>query len=158
MDRSYHFKVYAGYHQFYLSKDEESLIGSGADSFWTTENIRKLLATGPGLVGVGTGTFGEVPVNVRVAHGAPEDELNGWDHVAEASIDLSSGKLLVTGCPNGPAGHIFLEPGSYRVRIYSGKLDTAREHQGKDYYRIVLWDAAPAAPLVLKQWPPALSF
>ncbi len=158
MDRSYHFVVYAGYHQFYLSRDEESLIGSGADSFWTTENIRKLLATGPGLVGVGTGTFGKVPVSVRVAEAAPEDDFTGWDHVTEASLDLCSGRLLITGCPNGPAGHIRVEPGVYRVRIHCGKLDTVREDRGDDHYRIVVWNSPSSVPQVLKQWPTALTF
>jgi hypothetical protein len=158
MDQSYHFTVYAGYHQFYLSSDEESLVGSGADSFWTGENIRRLLATGPGLVGIGTGTYGEVPVSIHLAGRRPAEEVDPWDHVAETCIDLSTGFLHVTGCPDGHAGVVKVEPGTYRVRVYAGKLDTVENEQGEDYYRIVLWNDTPCSPRVLKQWPTALRF
>lgn len=158
MDRSYQLTVYAGYHQFYLSSDEESLIGSGADSFWTGENIRKLLATGPGLVGIGTATYGDVPVAIHLGIAGPPEDLGGWDHVAETSIDLSSGMLHVTGCPDGPAGLINVKPGIYRVRVYSGNLESVVDEQGEDYYRIVLWNDKPGPPRVLKQWPTALRF
>ncbi|PKN66849.1 MAG: hypothetical protein CVU57_04610 [Deltaproteobacteria bacterium HGW-Deltaproteobacteria-15] len=158
MDRSYHYTVYAGYHQFYLSRDEDSLVGSGAASFWTRETIRKLLATGPGLVGIGTGTYGDVPVSIHLAGGDPKDDLTGWDHVAETWIDLCSGRLHVIGCPDDPAGLIELEPGIYRVRVYSAKLDTIENQRGEDYYRIVMWSDAPCPPRVLKQWPTALTF
>jgi hypothetical protein len=158
MDRSYFFRVYAGYHQFYLSSDEESLIGTGADSFWTGESIRKMLATGPGLVGIGTGTYGDVPVSIQLATSSPQEDLGKWDHVAETFIDLGSGRLHVTGCPDGPAGLIKVEPGIYRVRVYSGKLDTVEDEQGEDYYRIVIWNDTPCQPRVLKQWPTALAF
>ncbi|RJR47473.1 MAG: hypothetical protein C4576_09635 [Desulfobacteraceae bacterium] len=158
MDQSYHYTVYAGYHQFYLSRDEESLIGSGADSFWNKENIQRLLATGPGLVGIGTGSYGEVPVSIHLAEGDPGDDLAGWDHVAETFIDLHSGRLHVTGCPDDPAGLINLKPGVYRVRVYAAKLDTIDNGQGEDYYRIVIWSDTPCPPRVLKQWPTALTF
>jgi len=158
MDRTYHFTVFAGYHQFYLSSDEESLIGCGADTFWTGENIRKLLATGPGLVGIGTGTYGEVPVAIELAHQSPREDLSEWDHVAETCIDLNSGRLHVTGCPDGPAGLIRVKPGIYRVRVYAGNLNRVVDEQGEDHYRIVLWNDMPCPPRVLKQWPTALRF
>ncbi len=158
MDRSYHLTVYAGYHQFYLSSDEESLMGSGADSFWTEESIRHLLATGPGLIGIGTGTYGEVPVSIYVTAASPHEDLGEWDHVAESCIDLSSGEFHVTGCPDGHAGLIKVNPGIYRVRVYAGKLDTVEDEQGEDYYRIFVWKDTPCPPRVLKQWPTASRF
>lgn len=158
MDKTFHFTVYAGYHQFYLSRDEESLLGSGEDSFWTGESIRRLLAAGRGLVGVGTMTFGHVPVSLEISSVAPKEETSGWDHVAEASLDLLTGWLHLTGCPDGSAGSLPVTPGIYRVRVYSGRLDTAGDEIGHDHYRIVLWPAPPAPPRVLKQWSPALRF
>jgi hypothetical protein len=158
IDRSYFLKVYAGYHQFYLSSDEESLMGSGADSFWTGENIRRLLATGPGLVGIGTGTYGDVPVSIHLARKIPYEDLGEWDHVAETCIDLGSGQLHVTGCPDGSAGLIRVNPGIYRVRVYSGQLETVEDEKGEDYYRVFVWKDSPCPARVLKQWPTALKF
>ncbi len=154
----HHFTIYAGYYQFYLSRDEESLSGSGEESFWTVGSIRSLLAAGPGLLGIGTTTFGHVPVSVEISHAAPGVEMTGWDHVTEASIDLHTGRLYLTGCPSGFAGSISVSPGIYRVRVHSESLDSADGGIGHDRYRIVLWPEPPSPPKVLKQWPPALRF
>jgi hypothetical protein len=152
------FTIYAGYHQFYLSRDEESLVGSGEESFWTAESIRRLLASGPGLVGIGTTTFGHVPVSLEISRVAPEADTSGWDHVTEASIDLHTGRLYLTGCPTEFAGSVPVTPGTYRVRVHSAKLEVAEGEGGHDHYRIVLWPEPPSPPKVLKQWPPALRF
>jgi hypothetical protein len=153
-----HFTIYAGYHQFYLSRDEESLVGSGGESFWTVESIRSLLAAGPGLLGIGTATFGHVPVSVEISRKAPEAETTGWDHVTEASIDLRTGRLYLAGCPSGSAGSISVIPGVYRVRIHSASLGAADGEMGHDHYRIVLWPEPLSPPRILKQWAPALRF
>lgn len=158
MDKTFHFTVYAGYHQFYLSRDEESLLGSGEEGFWTGESIRRLLAAGCGLLGVGTTTFGHVPVSLEISGGAPKEETSGWDHVVEGSLDLQTGWLHLAGCPNGSAGRLAVVPGSYRVRVYCGRLDTTDDEIGHDHYRVVLWPQPPAPPRVLKQWVPALRF
>ncbi|HLQ25536.1 MAG TPA: hypothetical protein VK138_06580 [Acidiferrobacterales bacterium] len=96
----------------------------------------------------------DVPVEMEILDAAPPDDLNEWDHVAEASLELPSGKLQVHECTTGPVDDLDVEPGTYRVRAYFGRLGelSADGLDGNDHYRIVLWRAPFEAIRVLKQY------
>lgn len=53
------------------------------------------------------------------------------------------------------AKHLPVSPGSYRVRVYYGGLNTlsADGLDGEDYYQVVLWPEKYRSPAVLKKWP-----
>ncbi len=89
----------AGYHHFH-KKDERAKGSTGATDFWTPEAFKNMLAVNPGIVGIATGTNGNVQVEIEVYESEPDIESSSWDHIA-AGIDLSSGNLLICGCPVG---------------------------------------------------------
>lgn len=148
------FEVFADYHQFYLF-DEDN--GHKCAPDWTRENVRNLLTVTNATIVVGTVRNFTVPVVVEVHDSQPDYGLNEWDHVNDCAIVAESGKLIIEGCtgdrPSNPL--IKVNPGSYRARVYYGKLDSQGADclQGDDHYKIVLWPGAYIEPIVMKQWP-----
>ncbi len=146
--------LYAGYHQFYLG--DSAFDGDpGALDFWSPEAYERMLAVAPpGLLGVGTARYDRVPVVVDLQAAAPsDDDLDAWDHVVEASLEVPSGRVAIDGCLSyrpAESPHIEVVPGTYRARVYYGGLDTFDE----DRYRIVLWPQLPyEVPRVVKHRP-----
>ena len=96
-----------------------------------------------------------VRVVVEIAEGAPDEDLSDWDQVNECSLEAPSGRVVIAGCTDyfPDAARIELSPGSYRARIYYGKLNalSADDLDGDDHYRIILWSAALGAVKVIKQ-------
>jgi len=127
--------------------------GDTADpDFWSADAFRRKLAVAPpGLIGVGTARYDDVPVVVEVVSQPPVDEPQGWDQVVEASLELPSGKLAIDGCLSyepTTSPHIELAPGTYRVRVYYAGQNTVDE----DWYRVVLWPQSPyEPPRILRQ-------
>jgi hypothetical protein len=76
-----------------------------------------------------------VPLTIEGWGAKPALELNGWDHVAEFSLDLRSGALALA---SGNCGAVKVEipPGAYRAR-WSGNGGS---------YRLQLWPGPPQAP------------
>jgi hypothetical protein len=77
-----------------------------------------------------------------------------WLYV-EASINISSGRVVIAGCTDyfPDAIRIPVEPGTYRVRIYYGGLASISEDglEGEDHYQVVLWPEKYSAPKILKK-------
>jgi len=95
-----------------------------------------------------------VPVEIEVSDVPPTLAFENWDHVAEASIELPSGRLEIHECTGGSIDVLPVAPGTYRVRAYFGGLDTLSDDglDGDDQYSIFLWPA-PFAPIeILKQY------
>lgn len=150
----HHFDLFADYHQFYL---QDELVDGNLGDSWTQEATDRLLAITDGTVGVGTVRNMTVPVDVEVVDTEPQDSFDDWDQVNECSIDVKSGRLVIAGCTDyfPDAARIQVPPGTYRARIYYGKLASLSEDglEGEDYYRVVLWPGDQAQPVVLKQRP-----
>lgn len=51
------------------------------------------------MVGVATDTYGEVPVTLEVLGAETETSLDDWDHIAEASLLVSAGRITLMGAP-----------------------------------------------------------
>jgi len=153
MNRTFEFKLFADYFQFYLA-DENS--NSDLSQGWTKEAVDRLLAIAPGTIGVGTARNMVVPVVVEVTDDEPlNEDTSAWDQVNECTIEVRSERIVIAGCTDyvPDAAGIDLRPGTYRARIYYGKLRSlsANELEGEDHYRIVLWNAAPGPLMVIKQ-------
>jgi len=153
MSREIRLDIFADYHQFYL-KDEGSNFQT--ENLWDDEQaFLDMLATGPGGVAVGTARHYSVPVKVRVLDSEPEENIDHWDHVTEASLSVPSGTLVVSGPteyrPDAP--RITVEPGDYRVRVYYANLESAAANgiDGDDYYEVAVWPGELAEPRVLKR-------
>ncbi|MFI5608717.1 hypothetical protein [Amycolatopsis sp. NPDC051903] len=107
------------------------------------------------LTGIHTGS---VTVTARALDTEPDSvELDGWDEVAEVSVDSEYGELIVYGTgehlPDFPelahAG-----PGSYRVRVHARGRDIAPHlnvSEPVEDYLISVWPAPEAPDVVYKQ-------
>lgn len=150
------FDLLADYFQFYIEDEAADVSPDEAGDAWTPEAIRNLLAPARGSVRVGTVRNTTVPVELRVEAEEPATAVNDCDHVAEASIEISSGRLVIAGnsdyWPDAP--RIDLAPGSYRVRVLYRGLVTVSEDglAGDDSYALFLWPAEPAPVRVIKRY------
>ena len=144
--------VYAGYHQFYI-QDEKAVGSTGSIDFWTKDAFNNMLAVNPGIVGIVTGSYGDVQVELEVHELRPGSETDSWDHIVEAAINLSSGNLIICGCPDPEeVSRISLAPGVYRVRVCYGNLNSVIDEEGQDHYKLYLWPDSFCNPEVLKRW------
>ena len=145
-------EIYASHHQFYVVDADEEY---RADFLWDGGGLERHLGVADGIVGVGTIGYTFLPVSIEVWDGVPPLDLEDWDHVAEASLEVRSGNLGLEGV-EGPSElePIAVEPGTYRVRSAACGLDGADEMDGGDSYRVQLWSAPAAPPDVLKWWAP----
>lgn len=145
------YEVFADYHQFYLWDAQAS---PPTDLDFTQEDVESRIKAAPYLVVIQPERNMTVPVEIEVAAAAPDLDLGGWDHVAEASLELPSGRLEIHECTGVSLDVIALAAGWYRVQALFGGLTTLSEDalEGDDHYRLVLWPAPPADVVVLKQF------
>ncbi|MET7997965.1 hypothetical protein ABZU76_44485 [Amycolatopsis sp. NPDC005232] len=107
------------------------------------------------LTGIHTGS---VTVTVQALDTAPDSvELDGWDEVAEVSVDSEYGELIVAGMGEDPPDFPELAhsgPGSYRLRVHARGRDIAPHLNVWDPvedYRISVWPAPESPDAVYKQ-------
>ncbi len=146
--------VYASHHQFLIG---DSLFdGNTGDDFWGIEPERRLAVNPPGLIGINTKSYDMVSYVAEVYVAAPTNDVDDWDHVEEASLEVLSGGVTIAGLfiyrPGKSAPQVLMQPGTYRVRVYCGNLDNGVYKDDDDYYRIVLWPAPFAEPRVLRAY------
>lgn len=75
------------------------------------------------------------PLRVEAWGAKPALDLDGWEHVAEFSLDLRSGRLALASGGCG-ALEVGIDPGTYRAR-WSAQADR---------FLLQLWPGPPAAP------------
>lgn len=149
MNRRY--DIFADYFQFFLWDEGKR---PDAPTDFTDEDIKRRVKAAPFLVVIQPARNMTVPVEVEVTDGPPALLVDDWDHIAEASLDLPSGRLEIHESTGGSIDVLPVLPGTYRARACFGGLDTLSDDglDGDDRYRIVLWPA-PFAPVeVLKQY------
>ena len=147
-------ELFADYFQFYLQDDD---INAGdLSDIWTPEAMEIRIALAPRFVGITTARNMVVPVEVVVQDTPPVDDLDAWDHVAEASLDIFTGRIVVAGCTDyfWTAVRIEVAPGTYAIRAYFAGLGTldATGIEGSDRYTVVLWPNGPRERRVLKRY------
>jgi hypothetical protein len=143
--------LFADYFQFYLWDKQ---LSPEAPTDWTDTDISNRLKAAGNVVVICSIRNVTVPVTVEVFEHPIRYDPNLWDHIAECSLELPSGKLEVHECTGGSVATMHLAPGSYRVCAYYGGLGTVSQNglEGQDRYLITLWPA-PSAPLqVTKRW------
>ena len=146
-------QLFADYFQFYLLDDNDGLIS--AAKIWTREGSERKLAAGPGIIAIGTARNMNVPVIIKVQSDESLEEFEKWDKVNECSLTVNSGKIVVMGATDyyDDAARINVQPGTYRVRIHYGSLESISENglDGDDHYELILWPDAEERPIkVLK--------
>ena len=145
----YDLTVYAEYSQFYLG-DSAFNADTGSPDFWSPTALQRRLAVArPSLIGVGTSRYDDVPVALDLLDGPPSEDVDGWDQVVDASIQVPTGRLVIDGPISWQPGTSFeidLTPGTYRARVYYAEINSTDQ----DHYRIALWPTAMYdEPLVL---------
>jgi hypothetical protein len=152
--RSYEFVLFADYFQFSI-EDEEARPSPSEYVETVDGTIADMISPGRGFVNFATVRNTNVPVSLRIEAGEPPADLDAYDHVAEASVEFPSGRLMVMGLGeySPDAARVDVEPGSYRARILCRGLDTLDTLglDGDDSYTVVVWRAAPSPPRVLKR-------
>jgi hypothetical protein len=146
------FQLFADYFQFYLQ--DESAEGDLSDA-WSDEAVERMLATAPGVVGIGTARNMNVPVTLEILEAAPSLDADAWEHIVECTLATASGRLAIAGCTDyfPDAARIAIAPGTYRVRACYAGLATLSEDglEGEDRYHLALWPAPAIEPTIVKQ-------
>lgn len=150
-------QVYVGYRQFYIS-DLEAPGDTASSNFWTQSAFDARLAVEQGGIGIATDTYGDIPFTIEVWDAEPKLRLEQFDHIAEASLFLSAGRLAVEGCPDGPTGvELSMGVGWHRIRVNSAGLQAnfSEIEYNSDSYLIQIWPAEKAERVVLKKYNPS---
>ncbi len=160
MIASYQLDITVDHNQFFLEDcDDEERI-ENLDITWSTDDwydegaLARHLGVTSGTLCIFTARwYGVARLEVIVCRFQPHDILTDWDNVAEASIEVPSGCLMAHGpeTDRDQSPHIAIPPDTYRARVYAGGVETVDEYlqDGQDHYRIVLWPAPYAAPILL---------
>ncbi|MET7001560.1 hypothetical protein [Chitinophaga defluvii] len=144
---------YTQYHQLYIG-DKESPQGTDDGNFWTEDATDSRLAIGEGILGIGLECYGpfkgELVLLDKKRNGV---EYSQYDHIVEGGLNVRSGILQVLDCPNlNVELELKLNPGIYRVRVYSLNLNSVEGDAGNDYYIIEVWPDTHTERTVLKQY------
>ncbi len=136
--------IFADYFQLYLTDD--AVATALPERVSSDDRVRGLVAA-PHLLVVHTRRNSDVSVTVNIHEREPALDLASWEHVAEGSLDLPSGKLILAGATDylPTAARIEVKPATYRARVCLEVTPDA------ETCVIDLW-LQPAAPVVvLKQ-------
>ena len=143
--------LFADYFQFYIQ--DEAATGDLSNS-WNEEATARMLAVAPGAIGIATARNMHVPVALEIHDQDSGDDISAWDHVVEASLHVTSGRIVIAGCTDyfSDAVRVEVPSGSHRVRVFYGLLDTLSEDglSGDDHYKVQLWPGLPTAARILK--------
>jgi hypothetical protein len=145
------YSIFADYFQFYLW-DAGAMPEPPTD--YAEADLHNRIKAGPFVVAIQPVRNMDVPVTLDIADAAPALDLAAWDHVAEASLELPSGRLEIHECTGGSIDILDIAPGSYRVRACFAGLGTLSEDglDGDDRYHLTLWPAPTAPVAVLRQY------
>ena len=151
-------RFYTEYNQFYI-EDKNNSGNTGSPNFWTDKTVSERLAIEDGIIGVGTQSYGNIRGEIELLEKpAIKIDYNKYDHIVEAGINIRSGELQVLNCTSSDLqATLKLNPGTYRVRIYSSNLASVKETDlahdtDNDYYRIEVWPSDDMEIKVLKQY------
>jgi hypothetical protein len=108
--------LYADHNQFSVIDDGGTALGDeDPEELWNDAALEERLGVQHGTLVVYTATYGYVRVIVERRDEVTND-LDEFDHVVEAPLDVSSGRVAVLEETN-PQGALAVEPGDYRARV-----------------------------------------
>lgn len=150
--QSHHIQLFADHFQFYL---QDEVVPGNLSEAWNRTALHRMLAVSDGVVGISTARNTAVPITLELLDAAPNTNLTEFDHVAEASLVITNGPLVVAGCrdyfPDAPRFDV--SSGTYKVRLSASGLRNLSEDglNGDDHYLLQLWQAPFREPNTLKQ-------
>ncbi|MFJ4538375.1 hypothetical protein ACIP39_20820 [Streptomyces tibetensis] len=129
---------------------------------WTDRAVADHLAVARDALGIGTAVNVNVSVTVVVLAQEPSDDCAEFDHVVEAGLEVSSGRLMVLGCTDyAPDAATFeVPPGWNRVRVSRGNLaragradvDSDKGPETTEQVRVQVWPAPESPAKIIKRW------
>ena len=153
-------KVFADYFQIHVL-DEGS--ETELDDAWNEQTLSDRIVAVHDILGIRTEVNVDVDVDLVWHASPPRLEAEAFDHVAEASIEIPSGRMVVMGCtdylPEAPRFDV--TPGLVRIRVQKSNLraatladiDSDQSTETIERIRIDTWPAAaPSGPDVVKRW------
>jgi hypothetical protein len=151
---SYQYEITVDHSQFFLEACEREWGVEDLDLLYDAGAIARHLGVAPGVLSIFTArSYGTVRLEIVLRSAPPGNDFMGWDHIAEASLDLPSGCLIASGPESDPPTtlRVTVPAETYRVRVYWGGIETVNEYmdEGQDHYRVVLWAAPYGAPTLL---------
>ncbi|MFB6848385.1 hypothetical protein ACFCXS_26545 [Streptomyces sp. NPDC056373] len=151
--------LFADYFQIHVTDAEAD--GDLSDA-WTDQAFADRLAVARDALGVGTTVNVYVSVTVVVLPQEPGDDCAEFDHVVEAGLEVSSGRLMVLGCTDyGPDAATFEVPAGWnRVRVSRSNLaraaradiDSHKSPDTTEKVRIQVWPAPESPAKIIKRW------
>jgi hypothetical protein len=149
----YKLDFYTQYHQFYLC-DSIAPGETASRKFWTGDAYNDRLAIENGTIGIGTECYGPVKAEIELLDDENVNfDIANYDHIVEGGLVILSETMILKGCPiPDPILKIQIEPGNYRVRIYSSNLKSVEGDEGDDYYQIEIWPNSNMERKVLKRF------
>ena len=128
-------------------------------TIWTEEALKRMLAVGKGALCPGTLRNVDVAVRIVLHEQEPTMKLAEFDHAVEASIHISSGRLVVMSCtgylPDAP--RVAVQSRTYRILIVATGIDSVKNEwePAEDRYVVHLWPGELREPRLLKHWKPS---
>ncbi|MFE8989018.1 hypothetical protein ACFYMI_14480 [Streptomyces collinus] len=151
--------LFADYFQIHVSDADSD--GDLSD-VWTDQAVADHLAVAQDALGIGTTVNVNVSVTVVLLPQEPRDDSSEFDHVVEAGLDVSSGRLMVLGCTDyAPDAATFaVPPGWNRVRVARSNLaraaradiDSDESPETSEQIRIQVWPAPESPVEIIKRW------
>ncbi|MGW9133070.1 hypothetical protein [Streptomyces sp. NPDC055681] len=151
--------LFADYFQIHVSDADSD--GDLSDA-WTDQAVADHLAVAQGALGIGTAVNVNVSVTVFILPQEPSDDSSEFDHVVEAGLEVSLGRLMVLGCTDyAPDAATFEVPSGWnRVRVSRSNLaraaqadiDSDESPGTTEKMRIQVWPAPESPAKIIKQW------
>ncbi|MFJ3661911.1 hypothetical protein ACIPPM_15765 [Streptomyces sp. NPDC090119] len=154
-------RLFADYCQIHIL--DESSEGELAER-WTNEALTDRLVAVRDILGIRTEVDVDVQVEISSTSGRPSLDMDPYDHVVEASVEIPSGRMVVMGCSDylPDATRVEVEPGWVRIRVQKSNLANAvaadlesdESPETIERIKVDVWPEDPSGVRVLKQWNP----
>lgn len=144
--------VFADYHQFYVWDPVFPDLMALED--YTDEDIANRVKTGLGVVVVQPIRNMTVPVEIEIFDDDPEFHFNEWQHIAEAPLQLTKGRIEIHECTGGSLATLPAPSSHCTVRSLFKGLDTLSEDrlEGNDFCRIHIFPSQITELKIIKKW------
>jgi hypothetical protein len=153
MDVSHRFTIFADYFQFVVMDQD---CRADFSAIWTGAALERMLAVDECALCPGTLRNIEVEVELVILKEPPLVKVETYDHVAEGSLAVPSGIVVVMGCtgylPDAP--RVSVAPGTYQALFLVSGADTITNEwePAQDKYSVYLWPGGMREPKLVKHW------
>jgi hypothetical protein len=152
-------RLFADYFQVHVLDEASETV---LDQAWNDGTLDDRIVVLRDILGIRTEVNVDVEVDVEWSMEPPYLDAGRFDHVAEASVEIPSGRMIVMGCSDYlPDAHrLEVIPGWVRIRVQKSNLRNAVEAgidsdqcaETIERIRIDAWPADPSGIDVIKRW------